>query len=164
MAADTAASVETIAKPSTEEKFSTLLNIAEITALFGVDHRIANTLLANVPSDLKVRGSKRRAWKLATLIPIFKAYWSPGELTPRQRRDDIEAMRSHSKWLLETAQLVRKEDFRREMAAVVKAVVDGFTTLRDVVEREAALSVDQGAAIDRVVNRVRSDIASLTAQ
>lgn len=55
-------------------------------------------------------------------------------------------------------QLIPHEDVARTFAAAFKRVSSALDTLTDVVEREAGLSADQVAEVQRVVDGIRSDL------
>lgn len=108
--------------------------------------------------------AERAGHKLYAARHVYKA-WSdgtdetdPDKLSPFKRRAWYQGTREKMSLQIDLGKLVAATDVQRTMGRLLQLAVRGFETLQDRIERDAGLSPQQAAVIERHVDQIREEL------
>lgn len=108
--------------------------------------------------------AERAGHKLYAARHVYKA-WSegsdetdPDKLSPFKRRAWYQGEREKMHLQIERGELVAAIEVERTMGRLLQIAVRGFETVQDRIERDAGLTPQQAAVLERHIDRIREEL------
>lgn len=130
-----------------------------------VDRRVCQQALETIPYKLI---SKRRVWHIRDGAPaIFKRLWGLDsakettdltKLAPKEKLDYFRAERERIKLAREVRALILSSEVEVAVSQAFKGLAQALDILPDTLERDAGLSADTVALVQRIIDKARDNL------
>lgn len=138
-----------------------LQSVNQLSDLTGFDRRTIRKRLESLQSQPGPGNALLFDSKVALRMLFVTA--SAGEIdpetmSPKERLDHFRAEREKTKLLAEAGELIPRDEYRRDLTAVIKLLAVSLESLPDVLERDAGID---GAAVERcrqVIDGLREEL------
>ncbi len=141
-------------------------SISKIATAFGFDRRTVSSRLKSArvePAGVDRGHPKYRLKDAAAALfePLAESLPTandPDRMQPKERKDWFDSERSRIQLEKDLKELVAASDAAREMAVLVKAIINPLDGLADTLERKLALSAEQLDVVQNIVDSAREQM------